>query len=218
MVSVCEPYLQAIVVTALHTGMRKSEILNLKWENVDLQHGFILLDKTKNGERREIPINDTLRDALNKVPRHFVERDGQRELVPHAFSGPITLKPYAGVKRSFASALKRAGIRDFHFHDLRHTFTSLAMMSGKIDIVTLSKLSGHKSLRMTMRCPPCTRPLKRKLFMYWMDEVLKISTGTKLVQSNEKGSVIKDQPFEIMERVAGFEPVTPTLARLCSTN
>ena len=61
LVSVCETHLQPIVITALHTGMRKGEILKLKWDNVDMQHGFILLDKTKNGERREIPINNTMK-------------------------------------------------------------------------------------------------------------------------------------------------------------
>jgi integrase len=50
----CEPHLKPIVITVLNTGMQKSEILNLKWDNIDLNHGFILLDRTKNGERREI--------------------------------------------------------------------------------------------------------------------------------------------------------------------
>ena len=50
------------VITALHSGLRKGEILSLKWDAVDLKHGFILLDRTKNGQRREIPINSTLLD------------------------------------------------------------------------------------------------------------------------------------------------------------
>ena len=60
----CPKHLRPIVITALHTGMRRGEILGLKWENIDLKHGFILLDKTKNGERREIPIDQTLRATL----------------------------------------------------------------------------------------------------------------------------------------------------------
>lgn len=52
---------------ALNTGMRKGEILSLKWDNVDLRHGFILLDRTKNGERREIPINETLKNVLKGI-------------------------------------------------------------------------------------------------------------------------------------------------------
>ena len=59
----CDAHLKPIVITALNTGMRRGEFLNLKLENVDLRNGFILLKKTKNGERREIPINLTLRET-----------------------------------------------------------------------------------------------------------------------------------------------------------
>lgn len=65
LISNCDQHLKPIVITALNTGMRKGEILSLRWDNVDLKHGFILLDKTKNGERREIPINDTLRGGCS---------------------------------------------------------------------------------------------------------------------------------------------------------
>ena len=63
LIDACRPHLRPIVVTALNTGMRKGEILHLKWEeNIDLKHGFILPEVTKNGERREIPIKVTGRD------------------------------------------------------------------------------------------------------------------------------------------------------------
>lgn len=68
LVSNCQGNTKAIVITALNTGMRKGEILNLEWDkNIDMKHGFILLDITKNGERREIPINDTLRSVLQGI-------------------------------------------------------------------------------------------------------------------------------------------------------
>jgi integrase len=69
LINSCESHLKPIVITALNTGMRKGEILSLKWDNVDLKHGFILLEKTKNGERREIPINDTLKITLKGITR-----------------------------------------------------------------------------------------------------------------------------------------------------
>jgi integrase len=130
--------------------MRKGEILKLKWDNVDLTHGFILLDKTKNGERREIPISKTLKDTLNRLPRNLSGEKEDRQLVLYVFHNPKTFKPYESVKHSFNTEVRNAGITDFHFHDLRHTFASLAMMSGKIDTATLSKLLGHKSLKQTM--------------------------------------------------------------------
>ncbi len=188
LVSVCEPHLKPIVITALHTGMRKTEILKLKRDQVDLQHGFILLDKTKNGERREIPINKTLRATLNKIPRHFFGEKEDRQLVPYVFHDPDTLKPYEDVKRSFNTAVRTAGITDFHFHDLRHTFASQAMMSGKIDIATLSKLLGHKTLKQTMKYAHLA-PTHMVKAANVMDEVYALPTDTKLAQAAEFNAV-----------------------------
>jgi integrase len=179
LIDACEPHLKPIVVTALNTGMRKSEILNLKWDQIDLRHGFILLDVTKNGERREIPINKTLRATLKGLTRRLD--------VPYVFFNPLTGKPYhKDLRRSFKTALKKAtiekceecdfqqaktkdstlqiqkcplcggkittqkGIEDFKFHDLRHTFASHLVMAG-VDIKTVQELLGHKTLTMTLR-------------------------------------------------------------------
>ena len=68
----------------------------------------------------------------------------------YVFFDPGTGKPYGDIKRSFKTALKRSGIRDFRFHDLRHTFASYLVMAW-VDITTVSKLLGHKSLTMTLR-------------------------------------------------------------------
>jgi integrase len=122
--------------------MRKGEILSLRWDNIDFKHGFILLDTTKNGERREIPINETLRGVLQGLTRRLD--------IPYVFFDNATGKPYQDVKRSFNTALRKAGIKDFHFHDLRHTFASHLVMAG-VDITTISRLLGHKSLTMTLR-------------------------------------------------------------------
>jgi integrase len=142
LVNACADHLRPIVVTALNTGMRRGEILSLKWDNIDLKHGFILLDKTKNGDRREVPINTTLRTTLEALPRRL---DGGYVFYDHK-----TDKAYQEVKRSFATALRKTGIRDFHFHDLRHTFASHLVMAG-IDLTTVSRLLGHKDLTMTLR-------------------------------------------------------------------
>jgi len=140
----CDTHLKPIVITALNTGMRKGEILNLQWSNVDLKHGFILLDNSKNGDRRELPINKTLEAT-------FLDRNLIRRIdVPYVFYDTSTGKPYKDIKRSFKTACRRSGIQDFHFHDLRHTFASHLVMSG-VDLTTVKELLGHRTLTMTLR-------------------------------------------------------------------
>ena len=133
-----------------------------------MQHGFILLDKTKNGERREIPIDATLEALFHRLPRRI---DCQ-----FVFHDPDTLRPYGEVKHSFATAVRRAGINDFHFPDLRHTYASLAIMSGEIDIMTLKSLLGHKDIKMTLRYAHLAPAHNRKAAAV-MDRILNLSTA-----------------------------------------
>ena len=142
LISHCEPYLKPIVITALNTGMRKSEILHLTWDRVDMLNRVILLDTTKNGERRELPINQTLYNALSSITRHIK--------CDHVFYNPETLKPFYDLKKSFAAALRKSKILNFRFHDLRHTFASWLVMGG-VDLTTVKELLGHKDVKMTLR-------------------------------------------------------------------
>jgi len=155
LLNACKEHLKPIVITALNTGMRKEEILNLKWDNVDLKNGFILLDITKNGERREIPINRTLKETLSGIVRRIDipyvfyavrnQQDSENKDV-----NIKTAQRFGNIHRSFKTACKKAKIRDFHFHDLRHTFSSQLVMAG-IDLTTVKELLGHKTLTMTLR-------------------------------------------------------------------
>lgn len=140
----CDVHLKPIVITALNTGMRKGEILGLKWENVALKNGIIMLgqDQTKNSERKEIPINDTLRAALSGLSRRLD--------VSWVFYDPKTGNRHGDIKHSFGRACRRAEIQDFRFHDLRHTFASHLVMAG-VDLFTVKELLGHKTLAMTLR-------------------------------------------------------------------
>ncbi len=164
LIEACEDHLRPIVVTALHTGARKSEILNLRWEQVDLKHGFILFkgSMAKNGERREVPISDTLRETLSGIVRRLD--------LPFVFYNPGTDEPYTMVTRSFASALKKAKISDFKFHDLRHTFASHLAMAG-VELITIKELLGHKDVTMTLRYAHLA-PAQKKRAVHILDTAL----------------------------------------------
>ena len=163
LIDCCAPHLKPIVTVALHTGMRRGEILNLKWEHVDLKHGFILLDVTKNGSRREIPIDNTLEEMFNRMPRGL-------ESV-YVFTDPRTGEPYKSVQTSFETALRKAEIRDFRFHDLRHTFASHLVMAG-VDLTSVREFLGHKTLTMTIRYAHLAPGHKRRA-INMLDKVLK---------------------------------------------
>jgi integrase len=170
-------HLQRIVVCALSTGMRKGEILSLEWDrHIDLRHGFILLDKTKNGERRQIPISPLLRESLKGIVR--------RVDVPYVFHDSKGRR-YKDVKTGFASACERSGLTDFRFHDLRHTFASLLVMGG-VDLATVKDLLGHKEFKMTLRYAHLA-PAHKVAALGILDGALRGDANyTITIQSNEK--------------------------------
>lgn len=134
-------HLYPIVIVALNTGMRKGEILNLRWRDIDLANKFIHIETSKSGKRRDIPMNDLLTETL----KYGIKSPGS-EYVFCDEKG----EPFTRLDRSFKTALRRAGIRNFRFHDCRHTFSSYWMMSGG-DIYKLSKILGHSSVKVTER-------------------------------------------------------------------
>ena len=137
----CGDALRPLVVTALHTGMRKGELLGLTWDVVDMTHGFIRLKQTKNGKARALPFNETLWSLFSglrtrqDVPWVFHDAEGRR---------------HKDIRLPFDGACEGAGLTDFHFHDLRHTFASWLMMRG-VPLATVSNLLGHTSPTMTLR-------------------------------------------------------------------
>lgn len=137
----CSEHIKPIVIMALNTGMRRGEILNLKWSDIDMDSRTITLRRTKNNEIRMIPINKELHNVLVSLGQ---QTDGNY-VFPNSDG-----KPYGDIKTGFKGALRRAGIKNFRFHDLRHTFASRLVMAG-VDIRTVQELMGHKDIRMTMR-------------------------------------------------------------------
>lgn len=138
------PHLRAINLVAYHTGMRRGEILGLRWDRVDFKTGFVRLkaEDTKTNEGRIIPMTPELTALLRR--KYKVRRLGE----DHVFL--VGGKPPRSTKTAFNNACTRAGITGFRFHDFRHTALSNMRRAG-IDHLTIMKMSGHKTLEVFKR-------------------------------------------------------------------
>ena len=140
-----------IVTVALHTGMRRGEIFNLKWFDVDFNRGFIQVRESKSNKKRLIPMNSTVKTLLK-------ERKRESEYV---FPSPKTSGKLDNIKRSFRRAVEKAEIKEFCFHDLRHT-AATRMADAGADAFTLMKILGHSDIRMTARYTHATDSAVRR--------------------------------------------------------
>ena len=135
----CSGMLKTLVITAIHTGMRRGEILNLKWQDVDIINRMITVTHTKNNVVRNLPISDVLFDELMHLPKHsefvFANPDGSQ------FKNP---------RIEFEAALKRANLTGVCWYTIRHSFASHLAMNG-VDLRTIADLLGDKTLQMVMR-------------------------------------------------------------------
>lgn len=141
----CSDRLRPFVLIALETGMRKGEIMVLEWKDVDLQEKIVHIEDSKTGERRDIPMSERLVMMFGELPKN----------------GGGLFQEVKNFRAAFDGACKRAGIENFHFHDLRHTFASHLAIDGT-GLLEIKELLGHKSLEMTMRYAHLCPDVKRK--------------------------------------------------------
>ena len=132
-----------LVTVAVETGMRRGELLALEWADVDLDRREIYIPDSKNYDPRVVPLSRDCVDALSAHPRHL--------------KSPLVFRDDAGAALStstlshrFRLAARRAGIEDFRFHDLRHTFGSWKVQAGH-DLYRVGKMLGHRTLAQTQR-------------------------------------------------------------------
>jgi len=136
----CDVRLRAVVTVAINTGMRKGEIQNLKWDDINFAQDIIRIAFSKNGEMRYVQMNEAVKNVFLRIRK--------KSSGSYVFCGAGGA-PY-NFRKSFETALKKSDILDFRFHDLRHTFASHLVMGG-VDLNTVRELLGHKSLEMTLR-------------------------------------------------------------------
>jgi integrase len=139
-----KPHLKPVLLLAYHLGQRFGEIVNLTWDRVDLQRGFITLRAvdTKTKKPRRIPLTPAVKATLHDLAK-----------VRSLTTGHVFLyegKPIKQLSRTFRTALREAGIKDFRFHDLRHCASTNLRRAG-VDTATAMRIVGHKSEKMWKR-------------------------------------------------------------------
>jgi len=167
LIAECASHLRPIVVIAIYTGMRKGEILSLKWDFIDFKNDIIHVEEIevkqkrgspKSATRRDVPMCQEVKEALEKIPR-------KAEKVFCDIIDP---------RDAFRNACQRAGIENFRFHDLRHTFASHLAIQG-VSLLVIKELLGHKTLEMTLRYSHLCPDVKRKAIEKFA-EILKNTT------------------------------------------
>lgn len=173
-------WLSRVILFALNTGMRRGEILSLKWSSIDLKRMLVTVEKSKNGEKRSIPLSVILVSILQKP-----------KIV--AISNRVFPYSVAAVKDAFQRARDKAGIKDFKFHDLRHTFATRLVQNG-VDLYKVKELLGHKTIAMTMRyahhCPESLRSSIEVLEKWY-------NSGTISAFGDEADLKKVEKPFKI---------------------
>jgi len=137
-------FLHPLVVLTMNTGMRRGEVLGLKWDQVDLGSNprvTVTASYAKSNKTRHIPLNSEAVAVLKKWK-------GQGNGESWVFASPKTGGRMQDLKKSWTFLLVKADIQDFRFHDLRHDFASRLVMAG-IDLYRVKDLLGHSTIQMT---------------------------------------------------------------------
>lgn len=134
------PVMKAIIIIALHTGMRLSEIRNLKWSDVFLSKNYLIALNTKNGRSRKLIITAQMKKYIKTIPK----------IGEYVFMNPITKKPYTEFKTTFKRTVQRAKIPHITFHELRHTTASRLNELG-VDLITIQEYLDHADARTTQK-------------------------------------------------------------------
>lgn len=138
LLKVCSPIMQMIIKTAIYSGMRKHELLSLKWVDINFDEKYLIARETKNNTPREIPLCEPLIEVLKSIPR----------ISEYVFVNPVTLDRYKDVYSNFRRAVLRSKIPHITFHQLRHTTASRLNELG-VDIATIQEILGHANINTT---------------------------------------------------------------------
>ncbi len=164
-------YIRELVRFAIYTGLRRMEILSLRWEDVDFRTETLTVKRSKHGEARHIPLNRVACNILTALKRE------RKVLAPCIFTTDRG-QPFYWFDKTFRKAVTQARIEDFHFHDLRHTFASRLRMV-RVDLQAVKELLGHKTIAMTLHYSHLS-------LTYLREETERICQGSFLKRTDTK--------------------------------
>ncbi len=186
LLAACEPDLRLLVLAAMHTGFRKSELQSLTWSAVNLVQGSATVESryAKNGTARTVPLTPDLLKALSRLKE---ERKAKPDDAVFLYEG----RPWKAWRKSFNTALKNAGIKDFRWHDLRHCFGSWLALNNVTEKGRM-ELMGHKDPKMTLRYTHLSEGYKRQAVAglpQFKQEILE-AESPQISPSEEKQNVV----------------------------
>jgi integrase len=196
------PHLQAMIIFDLYTGLRKEELLNLKWSDIDFENEqiYVRAEIAKYNKDRYIDLTIQALTVLRSLPKRgdyvFCDNRG---------------KPFKNFRRSFESAVTRAKLKDVVIHDLRRTFGSTCVMAG-VSLATVQKWMGHASINTTIKHYGHLAQSFRKEEVKKLEGRMDTCMDTWLKDFTEETC----KSLKNMVPPAGIEPATPGLGNLCS--
>jgi integrase len=171
-------YLRPIIIVALHTGMRRGEVLTMKWADLDFGQKLVRVTHTKNHRIRYIPMNSRLEKLLDSMKPEATTW----EKSPYVFSNLETETKFKDLSRAFEGTARRSGLEDVTFHTLRHTFASRLAQAG-VPLNTVRELLGHGDMTVTMRYAHLAPNNLREAVQVLVKEASKEKKRTRSVQA-----------------------------------
>ena len=138
----CNPMLQFIIPMLILTGARKREVMDCRWEDLDIERRQWRIPTTKAGRPRYVPLSSGVITLLANLPHD--------QSVPWVFANPKTQKPYQSIFATWNTARKQAGLSDVRIHDLRHSFASFLVNAGR-SLYEVQRILGHTQIKTTQR-------------------------------------------------------------------
>ncbi len=180
---ITSPWLDPLVVLALNTGARQGELLDLRYEDIDLERGLIYFGRTKNKRLKSVPMNRAVKDAVEW-------------LFKHRYGDYLYMWPWGErvgrttAYEAFKKACGEAKVEKFRFHDLRHTAASYLVMGG-VDLATVKELLGHREIEMTLRyshLAPAHKAKAVERLGQVLDEITSAQKSQKVEENREENT------------------------------